>query len=71
MRYDKGNIALGISPKFHTCSSIKQSPEELIVVPSSSSQSGDFNQLSQDNPEDKQKSHILLSQSNSFNSPSS
>ena len=50
------------------CTSINLTHEELIVGPSSSSQSGDFNQLSQGNLEDKQKSQIWLSQSNPFNS---
>ena len=49
------------------CTSINLTHEELIVGPSSS-QSGDFNQLSQGNLEDKQKSQIWLSQSNPFNS---
>ena len=50
------------------CPSINLTHEELIVEPSSSSQSGDSNQLSQGNLEDKQKSQIWFSQSNPFNS---
>ena len=67
MNYDKGNIAEGILPRLDKCPSINLTYEELIVVPFSSSQSGVFNQLSQGNSEDKQKSQIWLSQSNPFN----
>ena len=66
--YDKGNIAEGILPRLDKCPSINLTHEELIVEPSSSSQSGDFNQLSQGNLEDEQKSQIWFSQSNPFNS---
>ena len=61
MNYDKGNIAEGILPRLDKCPSINLTYEELIVVPFSSSQSGVFNQLSQGNSEDKQKSQIWLS----------
>ena len=57
MNCEKGNLTLGISAKWHKCSSINQSQ---IVEPSFTSQSGDFNQLPQDNSEDIP-----------FNSPSS
>ena len=43
------------------CTSHSLSLEELIVVPSSSSQSGDFNKFSQGNLEDQQKSQIWKS----------
>ena len=68
IHYDKGNIVEGILPRLDKCPSINLTHEELIVEPSSSSQSGDFNQLLQGNSEDKQKSQIWFSQSNHFNS---
>ena len=47
--------------------SINLNHEELIVEPSSSWEAGDFNELSQGNLSDKQKSKIWLSQSTPFN----
>ena len=47
--------------------SINLNHEELIVEPSSSCEAGDFNELSQGNLSDKQKSQIWLSQSIPFN----
>ena len=40
------------------CYSCSQTSDELTIVPSPSSQSGDFNNVSQGNPEDKQKLQI-------------
>ena len=43
------------------CSSRSQTSEGLIILPTSTSQSGDLNYFSQDNPEDQQKSQIWKS----------
>ena len=53
------------------CTSHSLSLEELIVVPSSSSQSGDFNNFSQGNLEDQQKSQIWKSRTLPLNSSKS
>ena len=50
--------SLGDSRKSGNYSSHSQTLEGLIIVPSSSLQSGDFNHFSQGNPEDKHKSQI-------------
>ena len=61
LHYDKGNIVEGILPRLDKCPIINLTHEELIVVPSSSSQSVVLNQFSQGNSGDKQKSQIWLS----------
>ena len=52
-RYSSGDFR-----KSGDCSSRSQTSKGLIIVPSTSSQSGDFNHFSQCNPEDKHKSQI-------------
>ena len=54
---------MGDSRKSGDCSSRSQTSEGLIIVPSTSSQSDDFNRFSQGNPENKKKSLIWTIQS--------